>query len=322
MSKNDLRILFVGAHMEARAPLDHLIATGENVVGLFTLDNETLRGMSGGSDLTRSAEAAGIPVSKGARVNASGCVSWIRSMEPDVLLVIGWTQLLREELLMVPRIASLGFHASLLPKYRGRAPVNWAIINGEKQTGNTMIVLEPGADEGDIVAQRPIEIAEEDDCATIYEKVSLTACDMLAEVLPLIRKGSMPRRQQNSLEATVMPRRRPEDGLIDWSWSSRRLYNWIRALTSPYPGAFSFSGGDKITVWKAKPEVSKMPSRESVGSIQLDADGYPLVATRDGHAKLLLVQREGGPAVSGADAGRTFLKPPVILGRPDSGLIP
>lgn len=319
MSK-DPRILFVGAHVEARAPLDHLIATGENVVGLLTLDDESLAGMSGGCDLTKAAEAAGIPFKKSAKVNASDCVSWIRSLQPDVLLVVGWTQLLKPELLSVPRIASLGFHASLLPKYRGRAPVNWAIIHGEQQTGNTMIVLEPGADEGDIVAQRTIEISEDDDCATIYEKVSLTECDMLREVLPLIREGRMPRRKQDSSEATVMPKRRPEDGLIDWSWSSRRLYNWIRALTSPYPGAFSCLSGRKIIIWKSKMEILRMPSSSAVGSVQTDLDGYPLVATRDGYLKLLLVQRDGEPSLSGAEAGLTFLRPPAILGSADSGL--
>ncbi|MGA8220478.1 MAG: methionyl-tRNA formyltransferase [Candidatus Acidiferrales bacterium] len=310
------KILFVGAHIEAKAPLEQLIATGENVVGLFTLDDESLAGMSGGTDLAGIAEAARIPVMKGAKVNAPDAIGWIRSMDPGVLLVVGWTQLLKPQLLGVARIASLGFHASLLPKYRGRAPINWALINGEKETGNTMIVLEPGADEGDIVAQRVIEISEADDCGTLYEKVSLTECEMLAEVLPLIREGKMPRRKQNSLEATVMPRRRPEDGLIDWSWPSRRLYNWVRALTSPYPGAFSCSDGKKITIWKAGVVDPSMTSRERAGSVQLDTDGFPIVATGDGYAKLLLVQRDGEPQVSGAEAGQTFLRPPTILGAP------
>jgi methionyl-tRNA formyltransferase len=322
MRNNDLRILFIGAHIEAKAPFERLITTGENLVGLLTLDDESLAGMSGGADLASPAEAAGIPVWKGAKVNAPDSTGWIRSMSPDILLVVGWTQLLGPELLKVPRIACLGFHASLLPKYRGRAPVNWAIINGEKQTGNTMIVLEPGADEGDIVAQRVIDIAEDDDCGTIYQKVSLTECDMFAEVLPLIREGRMPRRKQNSLEATVMPRRRPEDGLVDWNWSSRRLYNWVRALTNPYPGAFFCSAGKRITIWKAGLDVSRMPSAEAVGSVRLDSDGYPIVVTGDGCVKLLLVQREGEPAISGPEAALTFLRPHSTVGPAGVGSTP
>ncbi|MGO9589680.1 MAG: methionyl-tRNA formyltransferase [Candidatus Acidiferrales bacterium] len=322
MINNDLRILFIGAHIEAKAPFEQLITTGKNLVGLFTLDDESLAGISGGADLASLAAAARIPVRKGAKVNAPDSLGWIRSLNPDILLVVGWTQLLRQEVLKVPRIACLGFHASLLPKYRGRAPVNWAIINGEKQTGNTMIALEPGADEGDIVAQRVIDIAEDDDCRTIYQKVSLTECDMLAEMLPLIREGRMPRRKQNSLEATVMPRRRPEDGLVDWNWPSRRLYNWVRALTKPYPGAFFCSGSTKITIWKASLDVLRMSSAEAIGSVQKDSDGYPIVVTGDGCVKLLLVQREGEPAVSGAEAALTFLRQPSAAAPAGAGSTP
>jgi methionyl-tRNA formyltransferase len=312
MPATGLRIAFVGAHREAVEPLTQLLALGENVVGLFTFDDESLSRMSAGADL--GALINNIPVQKASQINAPDSVAWIRSLEPDILLVIGWTQLLSPELLGVPRIACLGFHASLLPKYRGRAPINWALIHGEKQTGNTMMVLAPGADEGDIVAQRVIDISEVDDCKTLYEKVSLTECDMLAEILPLIRQGKMPRRKQNSAEATVMPRRRPEDGWIDWSWPSRRLYDWVRALTEPYPGAFTFSSGRKISVWKACPKPSAQPSRDVVGSVRLDSEGYPIAATGDGYLRLLRVQFEDEPAVSGMEAARSFLKPPAILG--------
>ena len=301
------RIVFVGAHVEAELPLRHLIGMRENVAGLFTLESRALSRMSGGVDLAPEAAAAGIPIRMGANVNAPETVEWIRAIAPDVVLVIGWTQLLKPELLTVPRIACLGFHASLLPKYRGRAPVNWAIINGEQETGNTMIILEPGADEGDIVAQRVIPIEEEDDCGSVYQKVSLSECDMLAEVLPLIRQGKMPRRKQNSLEASVFPRRRPEDGLIDWNRPSRDLYNWIRALTIPYPGAFTHATGRKITIWKATLGTLKSPAPDFPGTISIDTDGYPIVTTGDGHIKLMQVEREGEAAIGGIEAGESYL---------------
>jgi methionyl-tRNA formyltransferase len=321
MPGSDLRILFVGAHMEAKAPLQYLVAAAENIVGLFTFDDGNLATMSGGIDLTQF--VTGVPVRKAAKVNAPDSMAWIRSLAPDILLVVGWTQLVSAELLSVPRVAALGFHASLLPKYRGRAPVNWAIINGEKQTGNTMMVLEPGADEGDIVAQRVIEISDEDDCGTIYEKVSLTEAEMLADVLPLIRASKMPRRRQNSSEATVMPRRRPEDGIIDWSWSSRRLYDWIRALTHPYPGAFSFTGPDKLTIWKSSLQISMpAPARDSIGSLHIDSDGYPIVVTGDGYLKLVTVQREADRAIDGIEAAATFLQPPLVLKPAAVGVAP
>jgi len=295
--------------MEARLPFERLLATRENVAGLFTLQPEGLQQMSGGIDLTEAADAFRIPVKRGRNINDPESVAWVRGMAPDVLLVVGWTQLLKPELLRVPQLACLGFHASLLPKYRGRAPVNWAILNGETETGNTMIVLEPGADEGDIVSQRRIPITEEDDCASIYRKVSLTECDMLDEVLPLIRQGCMPRRKQDSSLATVMPKRRPEDGLIVWHWTSQRLYDWVRALTRPYPGAFSYLAGQKVTIWKARPMITNHSLSKSRGTVELDSDGYPMVVTSDGYLKLLEVEREGQPAISGLCAAQTWLKP-------------
>jgi methionyl-tRNA formyltransferase len=246
-------------------------------------------------------------------VNALESVAWIRNLAPDLLLVIGWTQLIKSELLSVPRITCLGFHASLLPKYRGRAPVNWAILNGEMETGNTLMVLTPGADEGDIVCQKRIPIGEQDDCKTIYEKVSLTECEMLDEVLPLIRHGQMPRRKQDSSQATVMPKRRPEDGLIDWNWPAARIYNWVRALTHPYPGAFTYVDSRKITIWKSRFEAESENMGAPIGSAHIDTDGYPAVVTGDGILKLLEVQRESEPPVAGEEAAKTFLKPTAIF---------
>lgn len=313
MQQNSPRIVFVGAHFEACRPFRHLIASSENIVGLFTLEPSSLAQMSGGVDLTPFATAAKIPIKIGKNVNAPDAASWIRRLAPDLLLVVGWTQLLKPELLQVPRLACLGFHASLLPKYRGRAPVNWAILNGDTETGNTMIVLEPGADEGDLVSQRGIPITEQDDCATIYEKVSLTECEMLDEVLPLIRQGRMPRRKQNSLEATVMPKRRPEDGLIDWRWTTRRLYNWVRALTHPYPGAFSYVCGRKIIIWKTRVEDGTIHSQKLYGTVEASPDGFPLVALQDGHLRILQVECEGHHPASGPEALRTFLQPGSIF---------
>lgn len=303
------RIVFVGAHVEALTPLRHLIEAGENIVGLFTLESDRLAQMSGGVDMAGIAQAARIPLRKGTNVNSVDAADWFRMLNPDVMLVIGWTQLVKAEILSIPRVACLGFHASLLPKYRGRAPINWALIHGETETGNTMMVLEPGADEGDIVSQRRIPITDEDDCATLYEKVSQTECDMLDEVLPLIREGKLPRLKQNSHEATVMPKRKPEDGLLDWGWSAKRLHNWVRALTYPYPGAFTYHSGKKITIWTAAPNAQGQLPEEEIGSVHLSDDGYPLVVTGDGTLKLLRLEREGEASVSGVEAAKTFLKP-------------
>jgi methionyl-tRNA formyltransferase len=301
-------IVFVGAHQEARAPFQRLMERGENILGLVTLEPKSLAKMSGGADLAGIAEEAGIPTLRVRSVNEPAAVAWITERGPDLLLVVGWTQLLNSVLLRAPKIACLGFHASLLPKYRGRAPVNWAIINGETVTGNTMITLEPEADTGDIVAQRTIPITDEDDCNTIYEKVGATEVEMLEEILPMIRRGVLPRRKQDDSHATVMPKRQREDGAIDWNRSTREIYNWVRALTHPYPGAFSTVDGARVWVWKVRMQGSPEQLGDGEpGEVALDSDGWPWVATADGWIGLLSVQKEGGASVSGQLAAKTFL---------------
>lgn len=294
--------------MEAQAPFRHLIERGDNILGFVTLDPDGLQKMAGGIDLTELAQSSGIPVLHVHNVNEPAAVAWIRQKSPDLLLVVGWTQLVKPELLRVPKFACLGFHASLLPKSRGRAPVNWAIINGETETGNTMIVLEPEADSGDIVAQRRIPITDEDDCCTIYQKVGETEADMLDEVLPLIQRGILPRRKQDESQATVMPKRRPEDGIVDWNRPTRAIYNWVRALTHPYPGAFTFLNGEKVWIWAARIDGNPIGhASSSPGEVVLDSQGWPWVSTADGWIRLVSVQREGGPESPGQAAANTFL---------------
>lgn len=301
-------IVFVGAHMEATAPFRRLIERGDHVLGFITLDVDSMAKMSGATDLTPLAKQARIATLRVRNINEPDSMAWIRERAPDVLLVVGWTQLLKSELLRLPKIACLGFHASLLPRYRGRAPVNWAIINGETITGNTMITLEPEADTGDIVAQRTIPITDEDNCNTIYQKVGETEVDMLEEILPLIRCGGLPRQKQDEAQATVMPKRRPEDGLIDWSRSTREIYNWVRALTDPYPGAFSLLDGLRVWIWAARMDGRpENQPRSRPGEVVLDADGWPWVATADGWIRMVTIQQQGGSKVSGQDAGKTFL---------------
>lgn len=294
--------------MEARAPLTYLIENSCNILGLVTLKPESMSKVSGAIDLTAAAAVAQIPILRVKNINEPGAMAWIGQKAPDLLLVVGWTQLLRADLLRVPKLACLGFHASLLPKSRGRAPVNWAIINGETLTGNTMIILEPEADSGDIVAQRTIAITDEDDCGTIYEKVGRTEAEMLEEILPMIQRGALPRRKQDDSQATVMPRRGPEDGIIDWNRTTREIYNWVRALTHPYPGAFSVLNGQRIWIWVARVDegsISHAGSRP--GEVIVDSQGWPRVSASDGWIRLVHVQQEGGPTVSGQEAVLSFL---------------
>jgi len=184
--------------------------------------------------------------------NINDEVKKIKSINPDLIIVGGWQQLLSKEILEIPRLGAIGFHSSLLPKYRGRAPVNWAIILGERKTGITMFYLTPTADDGDIIAQKEVEILFNDDCNSVYKKCAKAGAELIKEYLPLIEKGIAPRIHNPSRSYPVCPKRTPNDGEIDFNRSSLDVYNFIRALTKPYPGAFTFVNGKKVIIYKAE----------------------------------------------------------------------
>ncbi len=293
MDDAEPRILFVGAVLEGHRCLEALVDAGERVDAIVTIDPELGATTSGWVPFDDLAARLDVPLLTVRNLNRPEEVARVAGLRPDLIVVIGWTRLLGEELLRLPRLGAVGFHASLLPRYRGRAPVNWAIINGESETGNTMFFLDPGVDTGDIIDQRAIPIEETDDCATLYEKVADAGTAMLLEHLPALRAGTAPRRRQDERLATVMPRRRPEDGRIDWSRGRRALFDWVRALTHPYPGAFTELGGRRLFIWRA--ETGREATAAQPGTVLDGPDGSIEVATGDGTLRLLAVQWDGEP---------------------------
>jgi len=304
--------VFVGCVEEGRRSLETLLDMRANVLGLFTLRPDLAERVSGAVRWEDIAATHRIPLHYVRNINDPDAVMKMRALTPDLVFCVGWTQLLHHEILHVPRLGCVGFHASKLPRYRGRAPVNWATIHGEKETGNTMMLLDEGVDTGDILAQRRFPIEDDDTCATIYDKVARSGDEMIREVLPLIREGRMQRTPQNHAEATVMPRRRPADGVIDWKRTTRQLHDWVRALTHPYPGAFTFVCGTRVFVWRAQPwrpgPGGSSPVAQRAGWLRLEGDPPQLLAgTLDGDLLLLRVQVEGGVEIDGAVFGRNWL---------------
>jgi len=296
-----VRVVFIGCVGEAKRSLETLVEMGERVVAIITLRPDLAATVSGAIRWEAIAEASSIPLHFVRNANDPEAIELIRSLEPDLIYCVGWTQLLRRELLAIPRLGCIGFHASLLPKYRGRAPVNWAIIRGETESGNTMMLLDDGVDTGYIIAQRRFAIDLDDTCATVYDKVAASEVDMIRETMPLIRAGRMPRRPQDHGAATVMPRRRPEDGVMDWNKTAKELHDWIRALTHPYPGAFTTLRGERVFIWKARP-LSSGSARP--GWWRVAEDGRRLLAgTRDSDLEIERVQVQGETETDGAEFG-------------------
>ena len=248
---SELRLAWVGFHEEGVPTLQALIDRGESLVGAVTLAPDALARRSGAADIAGVCRGAGVPTFETKNVNDDDCVSFLRALEPDLLIVLGWSQILGAEVLRVPRIGALGAHAALLPHNRGSAPVNWAIIRGETEGGNTLMWLAEGVDSGDIAAQRAFPILNSDTCATVYDKVAVTNCAMVLETLDALARGDLPRRPQQRSQEPPLPRRRPEDGQIEWSSSAKGVYDFIRALTRPYPGAFTDVEGNRIVIWRS-----------------------------------------------------------------------
>ncbi len=300
------RILFIGTVLEGRRCLEALIEAGERPVAIVTLDRALAPMTSGWVPFDDIAASLGVPLLAVRDLNTKENVELVAALRPDLILVIGWTRLLGPAVLRLPPLGTVGFHASLLPKYRGRAPVNWAIINGERETGNTMFFIDEGVDTGDIIDQRRIGIEDDDDCATLYEKVAAAAIAMLLVHLPALKAGQAPRIHQDQSAATVMPRRRPEDGRIDWGRDARSLFNWVRALTHPYPGAFSYHEGRRLFVWRAMPGEAMTQAPQ--GRVLEGAEGSVHVATRSGTLRLISVQWDGE-----LESGASILRPLVGL---------
>lgn len=238
-------------------------------------------------------------------VNAPDWKGKISRLAPDVIFSFYFRHMLSEDILNIPASGAYNLHGSLLPAYRGRTPVNWAIVNGEKQTGVTLHHMIGKPDAGDIVGQKAVDIEFEDTARTVYDKLCSAAKKMLAEVLPLIKEGRAPRIPQDLTKGSYCKGRRPEDGRIDWGLPAMRIYNLIRAVTEPYPGAFGFLPGvGKILIWWALPEEGKGIGR-TPGQIEIEKTD---VFVRTGEGRLRLADIEVAGSRMKGDAVFQYLK--------------
>ncbi|HEX3647556.1 MAG TPA: methionyl-tRNA formyltransferase [Pseudonocardiaceae bacterium] len=290
------RIVFVGAVHEARPALSMLLAHPlATVCAVVTVSERALTLLAGGVDLAELAAPAGVPVIRLDDVNTPEAVAQVRELRPDLLVVVGWTRLIGRELLAVPRRGCVGFHASLLPAHRGRASVNWAILRGETVTGNTMLMLDPGADTGDIVDQLPVVIGPDDDCGTVYQRIGAAGARMLAAHLPALLDGTVCRRPQHPEDGDVLPKRVADMGVIDWTQSARAVHDWVRALTLPYPGAFSSIAGRKVMIWATLPPSAGLAPVGTPGTVLGFGTGGVRVTTGAGILSVTRMSTPGEP---------------------------
>lgn len=230
-----------------------------------------------------------IPVFCPQNVNTPEWIETIRKISPEAIFSFYYRNLLSRDILMIPSVGSFNLHGSLLPAYRGRCPVNWVLVKGEQRTGVTLHHIVEAPDAGDIVGQKEVLIEFEDTAFTLYQKLCVKARELLEELLPLIKKGTAPRVAQNLKQGSYYGGRRPEDGKIDWSWPVMQIYNLVRAVTEPYPGAFThLPEGEKLFIWGGLPEkdsISKCPA----GALEFEKDNV-YVRALDGRLRLLDIE--------------------------------
>jgi methionyl-tRNA formyltransferase len=241
-----------------------------------------------------------LPVYQPEDPNDPAFVTAMAKLAPDFLFSCYYRHMLKQPLLELPKLSALNLHGSLLPKYRGRVPVNWVLVNGETETGITLHYMEVKADRGDIVAQKRVPITEEDTALTLFARMTVAAEEIMRESYPLLRAGQAPRLAQDHSKASYFGGRRPEDGCIDWGKSSREVYNLVRAVTHPYPGAFTSLAGRTLFIWWGRPLAEPGPRGAAPGEIvsRLPGQGL-LVATGEGLFLIEQAQWEGEPEFLG-----------------------
>ena len=188
----------------------------------------------------------------GAKIDEEA-TTYILNLNPDIIFSFYFRRLIPNEIILKPRLGAYNLHGALLPKYRGQTCINWAVVNGETHTGATLHLMTEKADEGDIVDQRGFDIAFTDTSLDVFIKVSKIASEIIKDCLPKIEAGTITLTPQDDTQATKFGRRRPKDGLLDFSKDAISLYNLIRGVTHPFPGAFTYVNNKKLFIWWAKP---------------------------------------------------------------------
>ena len=248
-----MKIVFIGGVKFSYAILEKILNQNFSVEAVFSYDESKNFFYSDYTSFDKITNEHKIKHIKVMNINDEENIKIINEIQPDIIFVMGWSQLLKDKLLKIPKLGVIGSHPTELPKYRGRAPIPWSIIKELTESALTFFYISPGMDDGDILCQEKFQITLTDDSTSLYEKMTELGKKMISQSLPLLKSGNAKRIPQN-LEDFIenWPKRTPEDGKIDWSKPAKEIHTLIRASTNPYPGAYSFLLGSKIIVWKSK----------------------------------------------------------------------
>ena len=290
-----MKSIVLGYHNIGCVGIEALLRSGFQIAAVFTHKDDPRENVWYHS-VAELAASRGIPVFAPDDINHPLWVKRIKEFAPDIIFSFYYRNMIKQPILDIPPAGCLNLHGSLLPKYRGRCPINWVLVNGEKETGVTLHYMTPKPDDGDIVHQKKIVITDDDTARSLHEKAAQAASVLLDEVLPQLKDGTAPREPQDHSKATYYGGRGPADGQIDWTVAAEQVRNLVRAVTRPYPGAFSHIANEKCVFWT----VSKVPCCGEKSDPGTVVSTDPLViACGSGAVRVDFGQAEKGVYVNG-----------------------
>jgi methionyl-tRNA formyltransferase len=307
--KGRLRILFCGTPQFAVPTLKHLLAQEDfEIIAVTTQpDRPSGRGMQASfSAVKETALAAGVPVHQPERIRSPESSELLQRLAPDGIVIIAYGQIVPARLLSIPRLGWLNLHASRLPKYRGAAPIHWAIANGETKTGLTTMRIDAGMDTGEMLLQREVEIGPRETTPELAVRMAELGAPLMAETLRGLATGTLAARAQHHSEATYAPILKKEDGRIDWNQPAQQIYNRMRGFV-PWPGAYQTFRGEMCHLW-GEPvsndvgEAARLPtSHAAPGTLLHRENNFYVVCGRTTVLRLTAVKLEGRKQVSAVE---------------------
>ena len=294
--------------------LERLLLDRHQVAAVFTQpDKPAGRGKTLKAPAVKAfALQHGIPVHQPVRIKTNEEVRAVfESASPDACVVAAYGKILPKWMLAIPRLGCINVHASLLPRYRGAAPINWAIANGERETGITIMQMDEGMDTGPILAKLAIEIGDDETAVELSTRLAVLGADLLGRTLPRIERGEIQAVAQSEAEATYAPMLKREDGLMDWRLQARELANRVRAF-QPWPGAYTDFRGKRLIVWQAKESMQQTASENLKPGTILSIDDSEIIIACAGSTALRIQQAqiEGKRRMTGRElANGARLKP-------------
>ena len=293
-----MKLIYMGTPQFAVPSLRALVEAGHSIAGVVTrMDKPAGRGRGIAQPPVKLfAQEHGLTVYQPKRVRDSGFLETVRALAPEAIVVAAFGQILPKEILTLPPLGCINIHASLLPAYRGAAPINWSILRGDTQTGITIMQMDEGMDTGPILKQEVVAIGPKDTAGTVSEKLSHLGARMIVDALQLLESGTLEPKAQDGSRASSAPPLKKENGLIDWTLPAAQIENRIRGLF-PWPGAYSFLEGSLVKIQEA--EVIAGEGEPAV--LYRGSEETPEVGTGMGRLRLLKLQPAGGKVMSGPE---------------------